>query len=197
MSLSKYKNPCDLDRDLKQTAFILLIQNFLLVVYVSTGRRNKFANLKISIVISLFQCKTGSSPTWSKMNPLPSPSTSSNSSGELTFFIGSDISSPTATVGPISSSQSVRPTSSSAPQPPPQPQHTAVLGRRGCSRTVVPLHIRDSGPRQGSHRYHSHCNHLHQCHSHYNWRHSHHTTPTYSSSWADKVAAKQWGRSTS
>ena len=60
-SLSIYKKLCHLDRDLKQTAFILLTQKFPLVVYVITGQRNTFATLKSSNVISLFQCKVVSS----------------------------------------------------------------------------------------------------------------------------------------
>ena len=55
-SLNIYKKLCDLYRDLKQTAFILLKQKFLLVVYIITGQRHTFATLKIQNVISLFQC---------------------------------------------------------------------------------------------------------------------------------------------
>ena len=57
-SLNIYKKLCDLDRDLKQTAFILLTQKIPLVGYVITGQRNTFATLKSQNVISLCQCKT-------------------------------------------------------------------------------------------------------------------------------------------
>ena len=60
-SLSIYKKLCDLDRDLKQTTFILLTQKFPFIGYVITGQRNTFATLKGSNVISLFQCKVVSS----------------------------------------------------------------------------------------------------------------------------------------
>ena len=60
-SLSVYKKLCDLDRDLKQTAYILLTQKFPLVGYVILGQRNTFATLKSSNVISLFQCEVVSS----------------------------------------------------------------------------------------------------------------------------------------
>ena len=56
-SLFLYKKLCDLDRDLKQTAFILLTQKFTLGGYVITGQRHRFATLKNSNFISLFQCK--------------------------------------------------------------------------------------------------------------------------------------------
>ena len=55
--LSIYTKLCDLDRDLKQTAFILLTQKFSIVGFVITGQRHTFATLKSSNVISLFQCK--------------------------------------------------------------------------------------------------------------------------------------------
>ena len=58
-SLSIYKL---LDRDLKQTAFILSTQKFPLIRYIITGQRNTFSTLKSSIVVSLFQCKTVSTP---------------------------------------------------------------------------------------------------------------------------------------
>ena len=61
-SVNIYKKICDLDRDLKQTAIILLTQNFPLVGYVITGQRHTFATLKSQYVISLFQCKVVSSP---------------------------------------------------------------------------------------------------------------------------------------
>ena len=48
-SLNNYKKFCNLDRDLKQTAFILLTQKFPSVGYVITGQRNTFATLKIKI----------------------------------------------------------------------------------------------------------------------------------------------------
>ena len=63
-TLSIYKKLCDLDRDLKQTAFFLLTQKFPLVEYVITGQRHTFATLKISNVISLFQCKVVPSPLY-------------------------------------------------------------------------------------------------------------------------------------
>ena len=61
-SLSNYKRLCDLECDLKQTAFILLTQNFPLVGYITAGQRNTFTTLKISIFMQLFQFKTISSP---------------------------------------------------------------------------------------------------------------------------------------
>ena len=60
-SLSFYKNICDLDRDLKQTAFVLLSQRLPLEGYVITGQRQTFATLKNANLISLFQCKVVSS----------------------------------------------------------------------------------------------------------------------------------------
>ena len=63
-SLSIYKKLCDLDRNLKQTAFIFLTQKFLLVRYVITGQRHTFATLKSSNVFPLFQCKVVSSPLY-------------------------------------------------------------------------------------------------------------------------------------
>ena len=63
-SLNIYKKLCDLDCDLKHTAFILLTQKFSLVGYVITGQRNSFATLKSQNVISLFQCKVVSSPLY-------------------------------------------------------------------------------------------------------------------------------------
>ena len=59
--LNIYKKLCDLDRDLKQTAFILLTQKFPLVGYIITGQRHTVATLKSQNVISLFQCKVVSS----------------------------------------------------------------------------------------------------------------------------------------
>ena len=59
-----YKKLCDLDRDLKQTAFILLTQKFPLVGYIITGQRYTFATLKSQNVISLYQCKTVQSPLY-------------------------------------------------------------------------------------------------------------------------------------
>ena len=47
-SLSIYKRLCDLDRDLKQTAYILLTQKISLVEYVITGQRRTFATFKKS-----------------------------------------------------------------------------------------------------------------------------------------------------
>ena len=55
---------CDLDHDLKQTAFILLTQKFPLVGYIITGQRHTFATLKSQDVISLYQCKVVSSPLY-------------------------------------------------------------------------------------------------------------------------------------
>ena len=63
-SLSIYKKLCDLDRDLKQTAFILLTQKFPLVGYVIAGQRQTFATFKIQNGISLFHCKVVSSPLY-------------------------------------------------------------------------------------------------------------------------------------
>ena len=63
-SMNIYKKRCDIDRDLKQTAFILLTQKFLLVGYIITGQRHTFATLKSQNVISLFQCKVVSSPLY-------------------------------------------------------------------------------------------------------------------------------------
>ena len=63
-SLNIYKKLCDLDRDLKQTAFILIKQKFPLVDYFFTGQRHTFATLKSQNVISLFQCKVVSSPLY-------------------------------------------------------------------------------------------------------------------------------------
>ena len=63
-SLKIYKKLCDLDRDLKQTAFILLTQKIPLVGYVITGLRHTFATLKSQNEISLFQCKVVSSPLY-------------------------------------------------------------------------------------------------------------------------------------
>ena len=56
-----YKKICDLDRDLKNTAFILLTQKFPLGSYVITGQRHTFATHKSQNVISLFQFKVVSS----------------------------------------------------------------------------------------------------------------------------------------
>ena len=64
MSPFTYTKSCDLDRDLKQTAFILLTQKFPLVGYVITGQRHSFATLKSSNFISLLECKVVSSPLY-------------------------------------------------------------------------------------------------------------------------------------
>ena len=56
-SLNIYKELCDLDRDLKQSAFSLLIQKSRLVGYIITGQRHTFATLKSQKVISIFQFK--------------------------------------------------------------------------------------------------------------------------------------------
>ena len=61
-SLSIYKKLCNLDRDLKQAAIILLTQKFPLVGYFIKGQRHTFSTLKSSNVISLLQCKVVSSP---------------------------------------------------------------------------------------------------------------------------------------
>ena len=63
-SPSTYTKICDLDRDLKQTAFILLTQKFPLVGYVITGQRPSFATLKSYNFISLLECKVVSSPLY-------------------------------------------------------------------------------------------------------------------------------------
>ena len=56
-SVNNYTKLCDLDRDLKQTAFILFTQKFPLVCNFITGQRHTIATLKKQKVISLFQCK--------------------------------------------------------------------------------------------------------------------------------------------
>ena len=61
-SLNIYKKLCDLDRDLKQTAFLLITQKFPLVGYIITGQRHTFATLKSQNLISLFKYKVVSSP---------------------------------------------------------------------------------------------------------------------------------------
>ena len=61
-SLNYYEKLCDLDRDLKQTAFILLTQKLPLVGYIITGQRNTFATLKFQTVFSLFQFKSSHHP---------------------------------------------------------------------------------------------------------------------------------------
>ena len=63
-SLNIYRKLCDLDRELKQTAFFLMTLKFPLVGYIITGQRNTFATLKCQNVISLFQCKVVSSPLY-------------------------------------------------------------------------------------------------------------------------------------
>ena len=63
-NLNIYKKLCDLYRDLKQSAFILLTQKFPLVGYIITGQRHTFATLKIQNVISLFQCKVVFTPLY-------------------------------------------------------------------------------------------------------------------------------------
>ena len=45
------KKLCDLDRDLKQNAFILLTQKFSLIGYIITGQRQTFATLKSQNII--------------------------------------------------------------------------------------------------------------------------------------------------
>ena len=57
-SLSINKKQCNLDRDLKQTAVILLTQRFPPVGYVITGQRHIFATLKSTRIISFFQFKS-------------------------------------------------------------------------------------------------------------------------------------------
>ena len=56
-----FQKLCDLDRDLKQTAYILSTQKFPHVGYVITVERHTFATLRSSNVIALFQCKVVSS----------------------------------------------------------------------------------------------------------------------------------------
>ena len=63
-SLNNYKKLCDLDRDLKQTDFILITQKLPLVGYNNTGQRHAFATIKNQYVISLFECKVVSSPLY-------------------------------------------------------------------------------------------------------------------------------------
>ena len=63
-SLPIYKKLCDLDSDLKQTAFIRLTPKFALVDYVITGQRLTFATLKSSNENSVFQGKVVSSPLY-------------------------------------------------------------------------------------------------------------------------------------
>ena len=63
-SWSIYKKLCDLDRDLRQIAFILLTQKFPLVGYIITGQQHTSATLKSSNVFSLFQCRVVSSPLY-------------------------------------------------------------------------------------------------------------------------------------
>ena len=86
------------------------------------------------------------------MIPLPSPATSSSSSGELPLCIGSDTSSLTTTVGPISSTQELLLQGKQLPQSfqtvpqPPQPPHSsswadevaAKQSDRSKPETVVP-----------------------------------------------------------
>ena len=63
-SLNFDKKLCDLDRDLKQTAFILLTKKIHLFGYVIKGQRHTFATLKSQNVISLFKCKVVSLPLY-------------------------------------------------------------------------------------------------------------------------------------
>ena len=63
-SLSIYRKLCDLYRDLKLTAIILLTQKIPLEGYVITGQQHTIATLKTSYVISLFQYKVVSSPLY-------------------------------------------------------------------------------------------------------------------------------------
>ena len=56
-NLSIYKKLFDLDRDLKQTAFILLTQKLPLVGYVITGQRKIFATLKVKMLSHSFNVK--------------------------------------------------------------------------------------------------------------------------------------------
>ena len=67
-SLSIYKRLCDLDRDLKQTVFILLTLKFPLVGYGNTVKRHTFATIRNSNKISLFQCNVVSSPLYVLQN---------------------------------------------------------------------------------------------------------------------------------
>ena len=64
-----------------------------------------------------------------RVNPLPSPATSSSSSGELHLYINSETSSPSVPVGPQSSSQELLlQETSQVPQPPPlfSTAHTTI-----------------------------------------------------------------------
>ena len=63
-SLKTDKKLFDLDRNLKQTALILLTQKFSLVGNVITGQRHIFDTLRSQNVISHFQCKVVSSPLY-------------------------------------------------------------------------------------------------------------------------------------
>ena len=65
---------------------------------------------------------------YARVNPLPSPATSSSSSAEFHLYIDSDTSSPTVPAGPQSSSQELLQGKSQVPQPPPlfSTAHTAV-----------------------------------------------------------------------
>ena len=62
--LNFYQKLCNLDRDWKQTTFILITQKFPSVGYIITGKRHTFATLKRQNVISLLQCKIVSSPLY-------------------------------------------------------------------------------------------------------------------------------------
>ena len=102
--------------------------------------------------------------SYAPVNPLPSPVTSSSSSGELQLYIDSDASSPSTAVGPPSSFQelllqgntqvpqppplfSTAHTAVPTSQPPPQPTHipswadevaTAEQSGRSTPETVIP-----------------------------------------------------------
>ena len=56
---------------------------------------------------------------YARLNPLPSPATSSSSSGELHLYIDSETSSPSVPAGPQSWSQELLQGTSQVPQPPP------------------------------------------------------------------------------
>ena len=92
--------------------------------------------------------------TYSRVNPLPSPITSSSSSGELPLFFGSNTSSPTATVGRISPSQELLLQGQQPVPPPPlslqklllkpsqQPQHSSFWADEVATELRAALHQR-------------------------------------------------------
>ena len=75
---------------------------------------------------------------YAQVNPLPSPATSSSSSGELHLYIDSGTSSPSVPALPHSSSQEPQ-RITEVPQPPPlSTAHTAVLTQQPLQPTDVP-----------------------------------------------------------